>query len=135
MGDDLGRSVGIEEAVANGLANGLIGAAVVPTRPGRAVDQRGGALLGKGVAKLEIALLAVAEGLGGLHRAEAKAFTGEEHGKFAGDFVVAGEGQGTRRAEELALLAVELEHVSTPDKEKRKYTPERIVTGGSVSNE
>ena len=97
--DDLGGGVGVEEAVPDGLADGLLGTTVVAAGSGGVVDQGGGALPGEGVAELEVALLGVAEGLGGLAGAKAKALTSDEHGELAGDFVVAGQGQSTGRAE------------------------------------
>ena len=76
MGDDFGRSVGVEEAVPDGLTNGLLGAAVGAPGPRRVVDQGSGALVGKGIAELEVALLAVAEGTGSGDGAKAGSSTG-----------------------------------------------------------
>ncbi len=106
--------------MSNRLANGFVRTAVAAARPRRAVDQGGGALLGKGVAELEVALFAVAEDLGGLDGTQAQALAGDEHGQFAGDFVVGGERQGAARANQLAGLAVEVKHGSWPKEEKEE---------------
>ena len=118
MGNDLGRSVGVKEAVPNGLADDFIGATVGPRGPRDVVDQGGGTLLAKGVAELEVALFAVAEGLGGLDGTQAKALAGDEHGEFAGDFVVGRRGQSAGWANQLALLAIKVKHGGTPEEGK-----------------
>lgn len=104
--------------MSNRLANGLIRTTIGTAGPRLVVDQGRGTLLGKGVAELEVALFAVTEELGGLDGAEAKALARDEHGEFAGDFVVGREGQGPGRANQLALLTVEVKHGSTPREEK-----------------
>jgi hypothetical protein len=114
LGDDLGGGLGVEEAMANRLANGLLRTAVVARGPRRVVDEGGGASAGEGIAELEVALLAVAEGLGGRDGAQAQALAGQEHGELAGDVVVGRERQGAGGAQQLALLAVGVKHGGTP---------------------
>jgi hypothetical protein len=123
LGNDLSRSRGVEKAMPNRLANGFIGTTIDATGTRLAVDQGSGALFGKGVTELEVALFAVAEDLGGLDGTKAKALADDEHGELAGDFVVRREGQVAGRANELVLFVVEVKHGGTPGEEKGATTP------------
>jgi hypothetical protein len=104
------------------LAHGFLRTPIDAAGPRLVVDQGRVALLGKGVAELEVALFGVTEELGGGDGTEAKALAGDEHGELAGDFVVGREGQGAGRANQLALLTVKVKHDSTPREEKGRTT-------------
>jgi len=110
LGDDLGRGFGIEEAMANDLADDFVGAARGAFGSAFLAVQGQGAALAEGVAELEIALFAEAELACGSERPEALALAFDEHGEFAGDVVVVGDVQGSGVADKLLELEVELEH-------------------------
>jgi hypothetical protein len=136
LGNDLGRSLGVKEAMPNRLANGFLRATVGPTGARRLVDQGSGTLLAKGVAELEVTLLAVVEDLGGFDGAQAKALASDEHGELAGDFVVGRQRQSAGWANQSALLAVEVKHGGTPEEGKGRPAPlGKIAAGCGESNE
>lgn len=110
LGDDLRGRLRVEEAVADDLADDLIGAAVVGPGSALVIGQCGNPVLGQGVAELEIALFAVAEGRGGSDGALTEAIAGEEHGEFVEGLVVGGDVQGAVGAAEETSLGVEGEH-------------------------
>jgi hypothetical protein len=131
LSDDIGGGLGVEEAMPHPLADHFVGTAVVAFGAGLAVGQRGRAVLGEGVAQLEVALLAVAEGLGGFLGPQPQALAGNEHGEFAGDFVVGRHDEGVVRANQQSLRGIEAEHESTPGRggtngPRRKIAPARL---------
>jgi hypothetical protein len=120
LGDDFGRGLGIEEAVADDLADDFIGAAVVAFGSGRLVDEGRDALLGKALTQLEVTLLAVVEGRRRLKRPKPEALPGDEHGEFAGSHVLGGDCKEPGRTDQPRLLRVEVKHGGTwgPEEEE-----------------
>jgi hypothetical protein len=110
LGDDVSGGFGIEEAMANDLADDFVGAAVVAFGSAGLAAEGGGAERGEGVSELEIALFAEAELACGLEGSEALALALDEHGEFAGDFVVGEDGEGTSGTKQLLELQIEGEH-------------------------
>src|ERR1044071_4589913 len=100
--------------MANDLANEFVGAAIIAFRSAFVALQGEGAAVGESLAKLEIALFAEAEFLSGAQRPQVQALAFEEHGQFAGDFIVCGDAQGTSGPDELLKLEIELKHGKTP---------------------
>ena len=113
LGDDIGGGVGVEEAVADDLADDFIGAAVEAFGAAFLAEQGGGAAVGERLAELEVALLAQAELACGGGGAEALALAFDEHREFAGDLVVGPEGAGAGGADEELLLEIGVEHGGT----------------------
>ena len=105
--------------MANDLPDDFVGAAVVAFGTAALAVQSQGAPVDEGLAELEIALLAQAELLGGAGGAQAVAFAFDEHGEFAGDFVVGTDRQGASGADELEELEIEPSH-GTPGEEERE---------------
>ena len=111
LGNDRGRGLGIQEAVANDLANDLVGAAVVGFGAGGFALQRERSVFSEEVEQLEVALSAIAELSGSLGRAEAFALAFEEHGQFESDLIVGGHEEGTGGSREgRLLLGIENNH-------------------------
>ena len=112
--DDGGRGLGIEEAMADDLADDFVGAAVIALGTAFFAFQGGGPALAIGLAELEVPLFTEAEVAGGLEGPAAVAFAVNEHGEFAGDFVVGADGKLARGTQELRLLGIELQQEQTP---------------------
>jgi hypothetical protein len=119
--DDLGRSIRVQEQVAQDPTHGFIGPAIVGSGAGfLGLKSRKAALL-EGVEQLIVALAAVAVllGDGGDVLLEALAF--QEHEKPASQRVFRGNGQSAGRAGELVGSRVEM---------KDSLHPWRIAQGG-----
>jgi len=101
LGDDLGGGLGVEEAVADDLAHGLVGVAGGAFGAAAVVLQGRGAVGEEGAADLEVTLLAEAKLLGGGEGSESLALALDEHGEVAGDLVGGGDGERTGGADEL----------------------------------
>src|SRR5207248_665539 len=128
-----GGGVGVEEAVANDLADGFVGAAGGAFGAAALALQGGGAVGEKGAAELEVALLAEAELLSGGVGAEALALALDEHKELACDLVGGGDGERTGGADELLELGIEVEHGRASG---GAMSPgERIGKGRAQSNE
>jgi hypothetical protein len=110
LGDDIGGGVGVEEAIANDLADDFVGTAVEAFGAAFLAFQGGGAAVGECLAELEVALLTEAELARGGGGAEALALAFDEHGEFAGDLVVGAEGEGAGGADEELTLEIDVEH-------------------------
>jgi hypothetical protein len=129
LGDDVGGSLGVEEAVANDLADDFVGTAVVGFGAAFLAEQGLSALGLEEVSELEVALLGEAVLGGGLGGPEPLAIALHEHGQLAGDFVVFGDGEGAGVADEGMAIEVEGEHRSTwGPKEWGRQTSHRPVT-------
>jgi len=100
LADDGGRGVRIQEAITDDLLDDLIGATIVGFGAALLVLQGQGAALFESLAQLEIALLGVAEFLGGGDGAGAFALPFVEHGQFDQDEIVSRDGQLARRADQ-----------------------------------
>jgi len=109
LSDDLGGGIRIQKAVAQNLADGLIGAAVVGLGAGLLRLEGGQAALLEGVEDLIVALTAVAVFLsdGGDVVVQTLAFN--EHEETGGQRVGAGDGQGAGGTSQLVSFRIELE--------------------------
>jgi hypothetical protein len=90
--DDFGAGFRIQEAVTNNLADQFLGASVIGFGATLGAEKSGAAFLQEQGAELEVALPAIAELGGGMVDAFRAAFALDEHGEFAGDFIVLGNG-------------------------------------------
>lgn len=109
LGDDLHRGIGVQEAVAQDLADRLVGAAVVGFGTGFVGLESGQAALVVGGQQLVVTLAAIAVFLGDLGDVLLEALAFLEHEKAAGQSVAWGNGQGAGWADELVSSKVELE--------------------------
>jgi hypothetical protein len=98
--DDVDRGVRIEEAVADDLANDLVGADVVALGAGLVASESGAAPFTIVFEQLKISLLAEVELLGGLGGAEAFALAFDEHGQPGDDRVVGKDREISGRADD-----------------------------------
>jgi len=85
---DIGAGLGIQESVADDLANDFLRTAVVGFGSSLGAEQGLSSVGKEPGAELEIAWTAKAEFCGNLVDGFAAAFPGDEHGKFLGDFIV-----------------------------------------------
>jgi hypothetical protein len=135
LGNDRGGSFGIEEAMANDLADDFVGTAVVAFWAAFMALQGQGAAVGESLSQLEIALFAETELLGGTERSEFLALAFQEHGEFAGDFIVVQDAERTLGPDELLELEIELKHARPPEGEEGSGdVQERIARRGIKSN-
>jgi hypothetical protein len=88
LGDDGGGGVGIEEALANDLANRFIGTTGTGLGSAFVAQEGDGTALEVSGAELEITLLAEAEFGGSRLGAKSFEFAFQEHEEFVGDFVI-----------------------------------------------
>jgi hypothetical protein len=105
--EDFGAGIGIEEAVADHLADEFRGAPVGGGGAAFGTEERRGAFLQEEGAELEVTLTAKTEWGGGTVNALAAAFALDEHGELTRDFVVLGKGQGARLALDAVLEKLE----------------------------
>jgi hypothetical protein len=121
LGNDRGGGFGIEEAMANDLADDFVGTTVVAFGTAFVILQGEGTADGESLAQLEIALFAKAEFLGGMQGSQILALTFDEHGQFAGNFIVLGNAERPLGPDELLELKIELKHgnLRTEKKEVR----------------
>ena len=110
LGDDVSRGVGVEEAMADDLADDFVGATVETFGAAFLAQQSGAAAVGERLAELEIALFTEAELACGGGGTEALALAFDEHGEFVGDLVVGAEGERAGGTDEELLLEIDLEH-------------------------
>jgi len=92
LSDDLGAGFRIQEAVTDNLADEFLGASITGFGATFGAEESKAASLQKKGAELEVALTAKAELGGGMLDALRAAFALDEHGEFAGDFIVFGNG-------------------------------------------
>jgi hypothetical protein len=92
LSNDLGAGFRVGEAVANDLADEFLGAPVIGFGAAFSAEEGRATFLEKEGAELEVTLTAIAEFGGGMINTLGAAFTLDEHGKFAGDFIVCGNG-------------------------------------------
>ena len=109
LGDDVGGDVGVQEEVAQDLADGLFSAAVVGLGAGFVGDQGEGAALEEGGAQLIVAGAGEAEAVGDGGDVSFQAFALDEHEEARGEGVVGGDEQGAGGAGELVEGGVKLE--------------------------
>jgi len=91
--DDLGAGIGVEEAVADDLADHFLGASVGRFGAAFGTEESPPALGEKKRAELEVTRAAVTEFGGGTVNTLATALALDQHGELAGDFIVFGMGR------------------------------------------
>ena len=133
LGDDGGGGLGIEEAVANDLADDFVGAAVRAFGAAFFAEQGQGTALGEGLTELEVALFREAELEGGLQRSEAEAFPFAEHGEFTGDFIIGGHRECAVGTEELVGGGVEVDHEDLRRRQGTRHSCEKDSKKGCGS--
>jgi hypothetical protein len=106
--DDVDCGVRIEEAVADDLANDLVGADIVVFGAGLVALESCATLFTIEFKQLKISLFAELEFLGGLGSAEPFALAFDEHGQPGDDQIVGKNGEFTGGADDTAGRDVEL---------------------------
>jgi hypothetical protein len=110
LGYDCAGCVWVEESVAYGLADGLVGPSIVGFGACGLVKQCEQSALAQGFSQLEVSLSAEAElarrGCG----SGVRAFALDEHGELAARVVVGAQSEGAARADEGVAAGVEVEH-------------------------
>lgn len=114
LSDDIRGGLRIQEAMADDLANEFLSATVVGLGTSLGADQSLAALFKKERAELEVALAAESEFGGNTVNAFGAAFTVDQHGKLAGDFIVVGNGQGSEIALDAFSEKLERNHGNSP---------------------
>jgi hypothetical protein len=92
LSDDFGAGFRIQEAVTDDLADEFLGASVIRFGAAFGAEEGRATFLQKKGAQLEVTLTTEAEFGGGAVNALRAAFALDEHGEFAGDFIVFGNG-------------------------------------------
>jgi len=92
LSDDFGAGFRIQEAVTDNLADEFLSAPVRGFGASFGAEQGRAAFLQKKGGELEVTLTAETEFGGGAVNALRAAFALDEHGEFAGDFIVFGNG-------------------------------------------
>jgi len=93
LGNNLGRDVGVEKAIADNLADDLLGSAVVAFGPGLVAFEPLGPMVFELLQDLVIALSGVAKLFGRLGGAQAFTLAFHEHGKLESDFIIFPDGK------------------------------------------
>ena len=106
--DDVDRGIGIEEAVADDLANDLVGADIVVFGAGLVALESCASMFTIEFEQLKISLLAEVELLSGLGGTEPFALAFNEHGQAGDDEVIRTNGKLTGRADDAVGTHVEL---------------------------
>ena len=109
LSHDLGGSLRIQKEVAQDLADGLIGAAVIGLGAGLLRLEGGQAALLEGVEDLIVALTAVAVFLGDGGDIVIQTLAFNEHEETGGQRVGVGDGQGAGGTSQLVSFRIELE--------------------------
>ena len=109
LSDDLGGGIRIQKAIAQDLADGLIGAAVVGLGAGLLRSEGGQAALLEGVEDLIVALTAVAVFLGDGGDVVVQTLAFNKHEETGGQRVGVGDGQGAGGTSQLVSFGIELE--------------------------
>ena len=109
LGDDLRGGIRIQKAIAQNLADGLIGAAVVGLGASLLRLEGGQAALLEGVEDLIVTLTAVAVFLGDGGDVVVQTLAFNEHEETGSQRVGAGDGQGAGGTSQLVSVRIELE--------------------------
>ena len=107
LGDDFGTGLRVQEAVADDLTDQFLSAAVWGFGAAFGAEKRRAAFFQKEGAKLEVTRTAKTEFGGGAVDTLRAAFTLDEHGELAGNFVVGGNGQGAGMAADALVEKLE----------------------------
>ena len=108
--DDFGTGLRVQEAMADDLTDEFLGAAILAFGAAFGAEKRLTAFLQKEGAKLEVTRTTKAEFSGGAVDTLRAAFTLDEHGELAGNFVVGGNGQGAGIAADALVEKLERKH-------------------------
>jgi hypothetical protein len=109
LGDDLGRSVGVQKTIAQDLADDLIGAPIIGFGAGLLGLQSGEAALLVSFEQLVVALATKPIFLSDGADLSFQALAFDEHEEAAGELVGGSDGQGSHRTGELAGIGMKLE--------------------------
>ena len=109
LGDDIGGSVGIQEAVAQDLADRLVGTPIIGFGAGLLRLEGGEATALEGIEDLIIALTAIAILLGDGSDVGIQTFAFDQHEEAVGQLVGGFNGEGAGRAGELVSLGIKLQ--------------------------
>jgi hypothetical protein len=137
--DDVDRGVGIEEAVADDLANDLVGADIVAFGAGLVALESRASMFTIEFEQLKISRLAEIELLGGLGGAEPFALAFDEHGQPGDDQVIGKNGEISGGADDSEGRDIELHGLVLRQKGGEREagmavdTLERIAERGRIS--
>ena len=109
LGDDIGGRVGIQEAVAQDLADRLVGTPIIGFGAGLLRLEGGEATALEGIEDLIIALTAIAILLGDGGDVGFQTFAFDQHEEAVGQLVGGFNGEGAGRAGELVSLGIKLQ--------------------------
>jgi len=135
LGEDVERGVGIEEAVANDLANDLVGADIVAFGAWLMAQESWATLFTKEFEHLEISLFAEAELLGRFGGSGSLTLAFDEHGDAGDDDVIGQDGELSGGADDPVGSDVELHGMilrENPWTQKRDSHSGRIALAGSL---
>jgi hypothetical protein len=110
LSDDFAAGFRVQEAVTDDLADEFLGASIIGFRATFGAAEGRATFLQKKGAELEVTLTTEAEFGGGAVNAFRAAFALDQHGEFAGDFIVLGNGQGSGWALDAFLEQLEGNH-------------------------
>src|ERR1700731_2188893 len=110
LGNDLSRSVWIQEPMTNDLTDHLFSAPIVGLWPAHFALQSQGALSFKLFQQLKIALFSVTEFTSSLSGAQSLTLAFEKHGQLVGNLIIVGQEDRTGMADEFCGRIEELEH-------------------------
>ena len=114
LSNDLGGSFGIEEAMADDLADEFLCAPVIGFGSALGAEESVAAFFQKEGTELKVTLTAIAELGGDAVDALRTAFAVNEHGELTGDFVVFGNREGAEFALDPFLEKFERNHGDAP---------------------
>jgi hypothetical protein len=136
LGEDVERGVGIEEAVANDLANDLVGANIVSFGPRLLTKEPCAALLTKEFEQLEISLFTEAELFRCLDSTGPLALAFDEHGEPGDDEVIRKDGEFAGGSDDPLGRDVELHGLILRERsgsKERKMAPWQDSIGELIS--
>ena len=114
--DDFGAGFGIQESVADDLADKFLGTAVVGFGASFETEEGLAAFFKKEGSELEVTLTAKTEFCSGTVNAFGAAFALDEHGELTSDFVVFGNGQGAEFALDAFVEKFQRNHAGLHDR-------------------
>jgi hypothetical protein len=114
LGDNFGARFGIEETMADYLTNRFLRTPIVRFGPPFGIEESLAAVLEKEGAKLKVTLTAKTELGGGTFDAFRAAFSLDEHGQLAGDFISIRNGKGPSITFDALFRKLERNHRNPP---------------------
>ncbi len=121
LSDHLGTGLGIQKTVPDDLADQFLSAPVVGFGAALGTEQSSAAFFEKEGAELEVTLTAEPEFSSSTVNAVGSAFALDEHGKFARDFIILGNGQGAEFALDAFVEKLERDHEASGQSAKIVY--------------